>query len=191
MAEGNFFLVRFKAPHTRKHGTGTGNLAKNTWLGPHSTRVKPATIVCLFCKMNIVSSCPLNLYLPTYRSVQLSVLIREVSLCSRWLLMWKLITDKCVLNKWLRNAGSPMGHLYYTSVFRNHDGREVVERAWKDLKNWWQRRARVGECLLDMTALATHEHRAAVTAFVDQVSIQYSGWNGNEYTSFYPYPKNY
>ena len=143
--------------------------------------------VCLFCKMNIVSSCPLNLYLPTCRSIQLSVLIREVSFYSRWLLMGKLITDKCVLNKWLRNAGSPMGHLYHTSVFRNHDGREVVEKAWKDLKNWWQRRARAGECLLDMTALATHEHRAAVAACVDQVSIQHSGWNGNEYTSFYPY----
>lgn len=52
MAIGNIFLVRFKAPHTRAHSTGTGNLAKNTCLGPHSTRAKHATIICLFVLQN-------------------------------------------------------------------------------------------------------------------------------------------
>lgn len=49
-------------------------------------------LLLLFCQEDIVWSCLLNLYLSTHKSVHLSVLTREVTLCSRRWFVYRLTT---------------------------------------------------------------------------------------------------
>lgn len=69
--------------HRKKHIFGIANWAKNPW---SSSQHAPGVKLLLFCFAKLIaSSCRLNLY--THRRVQLSDLVREVSLCSRWQLL--------------------------------------------------------------------------------------------------------
>ena len=74
-------------------------LVNNPWL--RSSQASGVNLLLFFYKVSIVSNCPLNLYLCIHRLVQLSDLIREVSLCCRQRVIQKLTFGQLAENKCL------------------------------------------------------------------------------------------
>lgn len=77
----------------------------------------PRVDLLLFCYVDIMSNCSVNLYLCTHRSVLLSELIRKVFLCNRGWLMQKLIIGPCTKNNclWMSmECSTTMEYLYLT-----------------------------------------------------------------------------
>lgn len=104
--------------HRKKHIFSTAHWAKNPWSRSQHARGVKLLLFC-FAKL-IASSCRLNLY--THRWVQLSDLVREVSLCSSWqLLTHKPTPGQSEETVWLWRLGSPRPqtwHLHHTPLLK-------------------------------------------------------------------------